>query len=372
MTSARRSSAVHVVLAVALSTLPFAVAVAHAQSSPCDGNFQSIYEFRHGSLKDIDFSAPGDGWAVGRDTDSSEVIRFYDEGFERSVVSAPNGKLRLKGVVAFAPDDVFAVGHTASNGFASTAAMHWDGAGWTAMEVPSPGVDSFLEAVGGVASNDVWAVGRWDRHKTYESETLVLHYDGTSWTRVASPSPGFGYADLTAISAVTASSAWAAGQSGVTGAIVLHWNGTEWKREGLALGLKKNEFVWGLTADDEHAAWFVGFSERRHERRPGILVRWANGDVDRPSFPTGRGILRLKDVVVSGDRAWTGGYRYTDEIHPVVAEWGNGWREISFEGIGPGEIESLAIEDSGSTWALGQVATSELQYTDLIEKRCDA
>jgi hypothetical protein len=53
---------------------------------------------------------------------------------------------------------------------------------------------------------------------------LVEHWDGTSWSQVASPDPNahIGYS-LAGIAAISANDIWAAGTAGIE-----NWNGTSW------------------------------------------------------------------------------------------------------------------------------------------------
>jgi hypothetical protein len=50
--------------------------------------------------------------------------------------------------------------------------MHWDGTSWTLMETPTL---SAIRAIGGTASDDVFAAG---------DDGVLLHYDGTGWQSV--------------------------------------------------------------------------------------------------------------------------------------------------------------------------------------------
>ena len=75
----------------------------------------------------------------------------------------------------------------------STLILHWDGASWSV--VPSPNVGSLgnhLEGVAAVSADDVWAVGT--RFKLIDGifvpVPLVLHWDGSVWSVV--PAPGRG------------------------------------------------------------------------------------------------------------------------------------------------------------------------------------
>jgi hypothetical protein len=79
--------------------------------------------------------------------------------------------------------------------------------------------------VSALSASDAWAVGGSG------TRTLTLHRNGTSWTKVASPSPGI-FGSLAAVAAVSGSDAWAVGSyeiaSGGNKTLILHWNGSSW------------------------------------------------------------------------------------------------------------------------------------------------
>jgi hypothetical protein len=96
-------------------------------------------------------------------------------------------------VAAISPTDVWAVGYQrAANGGTKTLIVHWDGTSWT--QVPAPDSrpriigpptnppDFVLNGVGADSASDVWAVGY---HQTAVGNrfTLILHWDGTAWTQ---------------------------------------------------------------------------------------------------------------------------------------------------------------------------------------------
>jgi hypothetical protein len=47
-----------------------------------------------------------------------------------------------------------------------------------------------LYGVSADSATDAWAVGDYGNPTTRAGETLVLHWNGTSWSKVASPNPG--------------------------------------------------------------------------------------------------------------------------------------------------------------------------------------
>ena len=63
-------------------------------------------------------------------------------------------------------------------------------AAWSVVQSPNatPG-NNELHAVASVSATDVWAVGTSD-NTLGNSQTLILHWDGTAWSIVPSPTTG--------------------------------------------------------------------------------------------------------------------------------------------------------------------------------------
>ena len=89
-----------------------------------------------------------------------------------------------------------------------------------------------LHGVAATSSTDAWAVG-FTSPPGGRNYTLILHWNGTAWSRVASPSLGRN-AGLLGVAATSATSAWAVGDystpAGQPRTLILHWNGTNWTR----------------------------------------------------------------------------------------------------------------------------------------------
>jgi hypothetical protein len=89
-----------------------------------------------------------------------------------------------------------------------------------------------LNAVAAVSAKNVWAVGCSGGCNGPDS--LILHWNGKRWSKVASPDPGVGLDELTGVSAVSASNVWAVGYSCSTAGcksfktLIVHWNGRKW------------------------------------------------------------------------------------------------------------------------------------------------
>jgi hypothetical protein len=163
-----------------------------------------------------------------------------------TTTSAPAGALgQLFGVAATSAADVLAVGGF-NPGQPPTAVLtrpyaeHWTGAAWSATSVPLGQVypsgqqAAQLNGVTEPAPGNGWAVGTVSDTASLASQTLAFHWDGTAWTRSPTPDPA-GSAlpnQLNAVAARSANDVWAAGGDGYNPAqsLVLHWNGSTWQR----------------------------------------------------------------------------------------------------------------------------------------------
>lgn len=157
----------------------------------------------------------------------------------------------VSGIKAFAPNDVWFVGDwmdmaAVGQAVQKALAMHWDGSKFTVFPTPffnpapgSYGAGHGMEAVDGVAPNDVWAVG--GAHDGDASKvSQILHYDGSQWTRVLGPEPP-GWQRLNAVEAIAANDVWAGGErelpTGGYAPFMIHWNGSAWSEVACPIGV---------------------------------------------------------------------------------------------------------------------------------------
>jgi hypothetical protein len=179
----------------------------------------------------------------------------------------------LQGVSADSATDAWAVGYyyNPTTGAIQTLALRWTGTTWSKVASPNPGGTtsssdfSSLSDVSANSATDAWAVGDYTNPTTGAGETLVLHWNGTNWSKVASPDPGgttsssdFNF--LAGVSANSATNAWALGYytnptTGATETLALHWNGTTWSK----VASLSNAVLNGVSADSATDAWAVGY-----------------------------------------------------------------------------------------------------------------
>jgi hypothetical protein len=140
----------------------------------------------------------------------------------------------LTSVVMLSADEAWAVGHGIPS---EPVALRWNGTSWTRIPTPTPPMGKLL-AVAGTAPHDLWAVGATERRP------LIMHFDGHGWRQVRCPS---GRGSLTDVVALSDGCAWAAGGGGL-----LHWNGRRWRQ--VEAGLSSVNTLTALSPTDVWAA----------------------------------------------------------------------------------------------------------------------
>ena len=86
------------------------------------------------------------------------------------------------------------------------SALHWDGSAFTPVTIPFSTVNNLsVNAISGSSANDIWVVGQTVTagYHNRQFTSVVLHYDGSSWSQVTVPDNS-GINDLDAVSATDA------------------------------------------------------------------------------------------------------------------------------------------------------------------------
>jgi len=200
----------------------------------------------------------------------------------------------LSGVAATSASNAWAIGSTGSG---KTLIVHWNGTAWAQVPSPTP-AGSRLSGVAATSAGNAWAVG-CSSCSMGVGEPLILHWNGTTWTQVPSPSIN---GSLTAVAATSATDAWAIGTT-TNGTLILHWNGTAWTRVPSPGG-----DLFGVAATSAGNAWAVGPTGGGKT----LILRW-NGTVWKrtpsPSPDANTGLTDYLDGVAatSAGNAWAVG-----------------------------------------------------------------
>jgi hypothetical protein len=217
-----------------------------------------------------------DVWAVGAYVSSPDhgtgLVEHWNGKAWKAVTSANAGSgVGLSGVAAVSATDVWAVG----SGSGGTVVEHWNGHQWSSVHSPSPTpAYSNLYAVAAVSAKDVWAVGNdlLKNGSPYEA-TLIEHWNGAKWQHISSPNPkllrqscptrSYCLNGLISVDALSADNVWAVGLYGslstYVDTLVEHWNGKSWSIVA-SLNTKGyiNSALQGVSGSSASNIWSIG------------------------------------------------------------------------------------------------------------------
>jgi hypothetical protein len=223
-------------------------------SDPSTGQFEPLAEHFNGTSWSVvpSPSVPGsffngvagvssnDMWAVGTGSSTTTPLVEHWNGTSWSVVTSPSIRnSHLTGVSGTSSTDVWAVGSAGRSTSDHVEILHWNGTAWSVVSAPSPGIEPFLSSVVALAPNNVWGVGETTgvNGSFGTGQTLIEHWDGTSWSVVTSPNAGGGSPsaanELLGVAAISANDIWAVGRfldpnTNVYRTLTEHWDGTSW------------------------------------------------------------------------------------------------------------------------------------------------
>ncbi len=166
------------------------------------------------------------------------------------VVPSPNSGARsnvLKSVSCVSTTSCVAVGYYVGASAYQSLVLNWDGTSWTRVDSPNSGSNAnVLNSVSCVTASSCVAVGWYVADSGIETQSLVLTWDGSSWAKLDSPNPSAGNNFLNSVSCVTTISCVAVGtyddvQVSTSRSFVVNWDGTSWtKAESPNTGIYDN------------------------------------------------------------------------------------------------------------------------------------
>ncbi len=329
-----------------------------------------------------------DIWAVGNAVINpdliSQTLTEHWDGTSWSVISSPNVGASdnfLLSVATVSTSDVWAVGnYLNSNNIPQTLIEHWDGTSWNVVSSPNVGsAANLLFGVTAIASNDVWAVGYY-QNDSAAFRTLIEHWDGTSWKVISSPNSGSSNNLLYAITATSANNVLAVGQylntSGPGEALIEHWNGKQWSVVSSPKTGSASNILLGVTATSTGTLWAAG--EVESDSKPlQTLIEQQNGMHWNivSSADIGSSDNKLFGIsAISDSSIWTVG-NYLDKAGnaETLIEYWNGTHWVIVHSPGPGSgdniLGAVVALSSNDVWAVGGYDNGGSTRT-LIEHYC--
>ncbi|MGZ8603879.1 MAG: hypothetical protein ACXWX9_03875 [Actinomycetota bacterium] len=294
-----------------------------------------------GTLTDVDGAEPSPSASASPTPSASQPV--CTPTFEIAQSADPGDDPNtLLGLTVLSSAEAWAVGGS-GDPEAPTAVLieRWDGTAWTAEEGPNPGSEiNELRAVDAAEPNDVWAVGR--TASGFGDRPLVLRYDGTAWTEVELPAEATGI--LTGVAAIASNDVWVVGFSGDPAAslersVVLHWDGQIWSvvDPGRAVGTGRSALL-GIEAIAPDDVWAVGSLHN------GPLMIHFDGDAWSRSDTEVRGVTNAI-APVTPDDAWAAG-------SPIQRFDGSAWSDVA-QVRSDGVLYGVAAVGPNDVWAVG-------------------
>lgn len=294
----------------------------------------------------------------------------------------PGGYDFLRSVVAVSANDVWAAGSYIPYGkaFSQTLIEHWDGTSWSVVKSPNAGFFATLDGMVATSRSDVWAVGSYGRHQ-YDDPTLIEHWDGASWSIVPSPNGGsYTVNNLYSASAVSANDIWVVGEyipsnSVYFQTLIEHWDGTNWSiapSPNVPNTLTNSlAGVVAISASDVRA---VGTYESLDYRDHPLIEGWdgANWSIV-PSPDPGIGSSLNGIAAISANDVWAVGVGGNGAQPLTLTEhWdGTSWSVIPSPNIRNDSgnwLEGVArIPTTRQLWAVGDYSPAWPTYYTLTE-----
>jgi hypothetical protein len=241
----------------------------------------------------------------------------------------------------------------------------------TSPNVNDGGQDNIIADVACASDNDCWSVGYHGTTSTsgnvfYLYDTIVQHWDGSSWSIVTSPNAANSISDvLNAVTCRSTSDCWAVGSyatagSGFTQILTEHWNGSSWSVVP-APNVTGVDNVLVDVACSSTVCRGVGYSGAPNAAQT-LIERW-NGTawIIEPSANAGAGATSLRSVAcdsvtdcwaVGSSSTGSGGIEQT-----FVEHWdGASWTPVDSPNSSTtqlNELNHLKCNSASDCWAVG-------------------
>lgn len=348
------------------STL-FLIAACSSQNNivnPSPGTWRIVSSKNPGtaqnSLSAVSATSSTDAWAVGRfandqfGTGAKSLIEHWN-GFAWSVVKSPASPLSgsiLNGITAISPTDAWAVGNAFSNNnFNSnnskeqTLIEHWNGTSWAIVESPDPANEAQLFAITALSATDIWVVGGYGNHL---GKTFIEHWNGTAWRVVQGPNPGSVVNYLTGLATISTNDIWAIGvsfnarsASEMQGTLIEHWNGKIWTVIQNPNPGTNGNTLSAIAAVSTNDVWAVGNTNNGTPVTDTLIEHWngKNWRTVKGQNPGKESNTLNAVVALSPHDVWAvGSFNSTfnsQQAQPLIEHWnGTSWSMVASPNIG--------------------------------------
>jgi hypothetical protein len=302
----------------------------------------------------------------GKATEVDRSLILHWNGTAWSTVTSPvvGTQDALTSVTALSASNIWAAGTS----FSSTAGfnpliLHWNGTAWSNQSPKVPNVAQIL-GISAESGSDIWVVGNRVIFSGGGAvlKTLILHWNDKSWSQDTSPSPSPARNILYNVSASSPTDAWAVGgycTSNCSGGptppvdhtLILHWNGTAWSRVTSP----------SVTGADLHSvaelstnnAWATGFGTSSN-----LMLRWNGTAWSKVSFPNSSPAFSV--AFSSATDGWVVGFG-------GFTHWnGTQWSPLTVSTPPDSNLQAVSADSANDAWAVGFYCVSNCGTTSPV------
>lgn len=284
-------------------------------------------------------------------------------GRQAHASSVTSYRFALMAVSAVSSSDAWAVGNSAT-------VLHWNGTSWAPVTIPGLPASVALNAVDALSPSNVWAAGEAGSGQGYApNNTLLMHWDGTAWTRIPSPGPSALDLTLGSLSMSSATDGWAVGsvyhpKTNRNTGVALHWNGTTWQQVTIGPEFSFN----GVASFSPTDAAAIGSDQTGTFKFTPEAFHWNGTSWAAAALPPPHGVPASQlsgPYSLSAPSAtdmWTvGGYFTSTGVQNLAWHWnGSSWAALTVPLATPSGsgLTGVAATSAANVWAVGSTGTS--------------
>lgn len=258
----------------------------------------------------------------------------------------------------------------------ASAAPAGSGSTWRIVASPSkPDVGQSLVAVTAVSASDAWAVGDVYDRATGEEVPLTQHWNGRAWSVVPTPAVPHRYHRLQAVAAASATDVWAMGYTiddftYEWHALVLHWNGAAWSIVPQADPGVGFSDLTGVVARSPSDVWAAGYAGSSQADFATFVEHWDGSNWARVATPSPGVYAALSGLSFSAaDDGWaTGYYREGNDYETLALHWdGSAWAEVETPNRANSWLSAVVAVAGDDVWATGYSQLDSAKQIPLVE-----
>lgn len=280
----------------------------------------------------------GDGTRENPPVTAPLLLSRDDTTRSWSPLAAPDGyRGRMNALGSDGAGGVWLTGDHPDAAAPGVTTAHWDGSVWKPETAPllEPTLGASLLSVAAAGPRDVWAVGARQPDSGYLTFLgLIEHWDGTAWRQIPGPQLDADYWTLDGVTVRGAADVWAVGTVARPGELgrplLLHWDGTAWTRVPVPFldGLQGD--LYGVAADGAEGVWAVGSYRAGDGTERVLAAHWDGRRWSRCDLPAVAGRLR-QVTAVPGDVAAAG---QSPDGQPLLFRLGaDGWQRVTVPAV---------------------------------------